>query len=40
VMGTMMDADDRPLDLQSHMAGNGGEWFMPMMRAACTPAYP
>lgn len=27
----MMDAGDHPVGLQSHMAGNGGEWFMPMM---------
>jgi len=29
--GGMMDADDHPVDLRAHMAGSGGEWFMPTM---------
>ncbi len=35
----MMDADDHPVDLPTHMAGNG-EWFMPTMMGGMHAGMP
>ena len=36
----MRDADDHPVDLPTHMAGNGGEWFMPTMMGSMHAGMP
>ena len=40
VGGGMMDADDHVGDLQTHMTGNGGEWFMPTMMGGIHDGMP
>lgn len=38
--GGLMDADDHPVDMQTHMAANGGEWFMPTMMGGMHAGMP
>jgi len=40
VGGGMMDGSDHPVDLQTHMGANGGQWYMPGMMGGTHAGMP